>query len=274
MSEPRRPRARRGAARIIGCFALVLVALSCAVCGVTALGRHAIVTHIARERLRDQGIECDARFAVEVSWTLDEARIGPTWCSLSGGAIESLELIDPVRIAIAGREPTRIEGGMVRVTVREGAMAPSTGIGAWSAVLVALAIPERVGALVGGLAMLAARQPPPTELTSIEIVRRGEPIASLSGVHVDGAQPLGVRVDRLTLMSLGGPLGARAEAAITAIESTSTPSRVELAGELDVDAALPFVGAQRLRQALRITADALDTPAPTYRVGVPPHPSN
>lgn len=250
-----------------GAVAIALLVVSCVLCGGAAIaGRHAIATSVARDRLLERGIECDERFAVTIAWGLDEATVGPTYCTVASGAIASFELVDPVRVALEDQQPTRLDGGAVRVTVRQPPPPPDPEAGEWGPFLDALAIPDRVGLLVGGIAQLAASAPPPVELASIEVVRDGAPVGALAGVHVDGAAPLGVRVDRIALPALSGPLGARASATILALESTATASRVDLAGDLEVDAALAFLGSGQHRMRLRIIGDDLETASPRYRV--------
>ncbi|MDQ3030881.1 MAG: hypothetical protein M3Y87_00555 [Myxococcota bacterium] len=267
MTERSHPaRAARPRSRWVGCLALAIVAGTCLVCGGAALMRSPIATSIARARLLERGIECDDRFAVEVSWTLDDAIAAPTFCTVRSGAIESFELIDPLRVAIEDQQPSRIDGGGVRLTLREAALPADPEPGEWGSILEALAIPDRVGLLMGGLAQLATSDPPPMELSSLEVVRRGESVASLAGVHVDGATPLGVRVDRIALPALAGPLGAHAAASLVALESTSTPAEVEVTGELQLEGSLSILGALRHEERLRIVGTALDTPSPSYRV--------
>lgn len=249
--------------RAIGCLALAVVGLACvAGMGVT-LGRHAIVTGIAREELRARGVECDERFALEVSLTLDQAIVAPTTCTLGTGGVESIELVDPLTVALAGTAPTRLEGGAARIALRDTGTFRATG---WGAILDALSIPERIGTMVAGLGELARAGAPPITMGSVEIVRGGQPMLTLATLRSDGASPLGVTIERVELPVIEGPIGARARVGLTGVRSSATPQRVAMDAQLDVDASMPMIGSLDQQRPVRVEVDGLDTPMPRWTV--------
>ena len=249
--------------RAIGCLALAGLGLACvAGMGVT-LGRHAIVTSIAREELRARGLECDARFALEVSLALDQAIVAPTTCTLTSGDVESIELVDPVRVELTGRTPTRVEGGAARIALRDRGSFRATG---WGAILDALAIPERLGAMVAGFGQLAGAGVPPIAMTSVELVRGGQPMLALGTLHADGSSPLGVTVERVDLPVIEGPMGARARVQLTSVRSTATASVVTMEALLDVDASMPMIGSLDQRRPVHVRVEGLDTDVPRWTV--------
>lgn len=249
--------------RVIGCFALAIVGLACvAGMGVT-LGRHAIVTSVARGELRERGVECDERFALEVSLMLDEAVLAPTTCTLASGDVESVEVVDPVTVGIAGGRPTRVEGGSARVALRSTGSFRATG---WGAILDALSIPERIGTMVAGFGQLARAGAPPISMRSIEIQRGGQPMLTLTTLAADGASPLGVTVERAELPLIEGPIGARARVQLTGVRSSATPQSVTMDAQLDVDASMPMIGSLDQQRPVHVVVEGLDTDVPRWTV--------
>lgn len=261
----RPPAGRGGGGRVAAGCALAVVGVACLLGAGVALAKDAIATSVARDRLRERGVECDERFAASIAWSLDEVVIAPAYCTLGEGPVESVELIDPVRVALEGGEPAHVDGGAVRAILR--GEPPAVRAGGFHAALAAIEVPERVGMIASGLARLAGSELPATELASLEIARHGTgAIATLAGVHADGASPLGVRVDRVSMPALAGPLGASATAALRAVEARATSRRVEMEGDLEVDAALPILGALRQSTHLVLIGEGLDGAEPRWEL--------
>src|SRR5262245_4159188 len=106
----------------LGCGAwagIGLVASCCVITGIGVAGSDAVATSVIRDRLVEQGITCDERFAVDVGWTLDSASLAPTRCTITSREIEAIELLDPAVIELGeGFEPSAVRGGRARIDMR------------------------------------------------------------------------------------------------------------------------------------------------------------
>ena len=249
--------------RVIGCLALAGIGLTCAIGMGITLGRHAIVTAIARDQLRQRGVECEDGFALEFSLMLDEAVLAPTTCTLATGDVESIELVDAVTVGLAGGEPTRVEGGTARISLRNVGSFRATG---WGAILDALSIPERLGTMVAGFGQLARAGAPPISMGTIEIQRAGQPMLTLATLRADGASPLGVTVERAELPVIEGPIGARARVQLTGVRSSATAQSVTMDAQLDVDASMPMIGSLDQQRPVHVVVEGLDTALPRWTV--------
>jgi hypothetical protein len=253
-----------------GPFAGALLAGTLAACcllgGAAVLLEDAYATSVLADQLAARGVECDERFAVDATPTLDAATIGPTTCTVAEGAVESFELLDPVTVELdAGLEPRHVRAGRVRVSVRfDPPVVTGTGL---DAIMEALAVPQRLGLLVSGAAELARADLPRIDAASIEVERSGEGVAALAGVTISGGSPLEIEAERVDLPQISAPLGTRATIAIAPLTGTATPERVELEGDLDVDATLPVVGETHQEVHVRVAGEGLDSATPTFRIG-------
>ncbi|UJR84694.1 hypothetical protein [Sandaracinus amylolyticus] len=252
-----------GAGRVIGCFALFAVALACVGGMGLVLGRHAIATMIARGQLSQRGVECDDRFAVEIAMSLDQLVVAPTRCTIASGVVTAVEVVEPVTVGIANGAPTRVEGGVARIDLRGDVGAGLRGSG-WGAMLDALSIPERIGTMVAGFGQLAAAGAPPITMRTVEIMRAGAPMITMSELRTDGAQPLGVTVTRAELPVIAGPMGVRAQVALDGVRSSATRSSATMDATLDVDASLPLLGAVDEQRAVSVMVEGLDTDVPRW----------
>ena len=251
-------------ARRIGCVVLGLGIAGLGALGATAvglaLGRHAVATHIARGRLEGAGIHCDERFAVELALTLDEIAVAPTSCTLSGGTLQSVELLEPMHATLGaeGRVP-RLHAAAVRVVLRPGAQPlPSD---AWGLASQVLAIPSKLGEIAQGIASLAARDLPELEVDRLELAYGEGPSATFVEVR---RTPGRVEAARASLARLEAPGGMGAEVSITALVATARGSHAELDGELEIRATIPGLGTSEEHMHAGLVTEGLNDPSPAW----------
>lgn len=258
----------RGRVGIAGSLVIGLAVACCLFGGGLAVLSDPIATSVARDRLAEQGIECDDRLSVDLGWALDVARIAPTTCTMREGDVAAFELLDPVTIELGeGFEARLVTGGRARVVTRiDPPVVHASGLGA---IVDALEIPDRIGMLVAGAARLSGDDLPQIEMGSIEVARDDRVSALLTGVHLVGrtaTTPLALRVDRADLPAIAGPLGARATIAIAPMSAEATPSHATLEGDLRIDASLPLLGGLQRDVHLAVVGDGLDGPTPRYDI--------
>ncbi len=262
------PKAASRPRRAFAVGLLVPLLLACSCGGCSLLFRGSIAGAIAASALASHGITCDD-LSVDVSIALDEATIAPTTCQVDAGAIERIELVDPVSADLVMFSPTHVRAGQVRVALR--GEAPVVDGGVLGPVAALFRIPERIGLLIRATSEIAAMGPPPVDVEALEVVRGDRVSVSVEALALDGASPLGITAREVTLPTLEGPLGAHADARIDAIHGEGTADDVTLTGALHLDGSAPLVGEMHQDGRATVEGSALTSASPSYgiRLGAP-----
>jgi hypothetical protein len=246
--------------RWIGIAAVGLVIVLGCVVAAWAL-RDAVATSMARDALASRGIECDERFAVELSATFGSATVGPTRCTREGGYVEAIELVGPARVALSGFEPTSVEAESLNVVLRDGDLPGGSG---WAAELARLNLEQRVAGLVKGLAELSRLGLPPTTITRGHVLRGTESMATVEGLSLTPAAG-GVTNVGLRNIVFEAMLGA-ARLTLSDVTGTATASAVSLQGQATARAGIALLGTISTGGSFTLVTSALDTDRPELRL--------
>ena len=254
------PAARRGKPAALGLGAGVAIGGGATLL-IALFSMDTVATRIARGQLAERGIVCDARFHVDVAMTLGSAVIAPSRCDMAEGAVESIELVDPVDVELSGLAPTRIEAPSLRMVLRIEPPVPLGGPGL-GGVLDTLHIPERIGGLARALAQLSQEElPEHTHVARCEVRREGQIVAALSDVTLRHEAALDTHVARVDLPSLGA-LGVRADVGGTELRGAASADTVTLDGTLHANASVPLLGSIEREGAVHIEVTHLETDSP------------
>ena len=213
--------------------------------------------------LGSRGVTCDA-LTLETSLALDRATIAPTLCHFADGAVESVELLDPVAIDLVMFSPARVRAGRVRVALR--GEAPSVDSGVLGPVAALFRIPERIGLLIRATSELARMDPPPAEVTTLDIMSGARPSVSIDELSLDGASPLRITAREATLPSLEGPLGAHALVRIDTLHGEASADRVTLTGTIHLEGSAPLMGEMHRDGEVTVEGASLTSSAPSYAI--------
>lgn len=261
-----RPVAQKGGNRnrSLALGALAPLALCC-LCGTgLVLARGSLARYLARASLAGQGISCGDGFDVALDASFAHAEISPCTCTIDQGAVESFEIVNTMTLDLEGQRVTHVHAGIVRVAMRgEG---PAVDAGSLGPVASMLGVPARIGGLVGAASQLASMHPPPIDITTLDVTQGGRVVVTVDALSLDGASPLAIVADEVSLPALTGPLGAHATVTIDALSGTASESDVRLAGDLALTGSAPIVGSVTRSGRVTVTGAALDSDAPDYRV--------
>lgn len=269
-SADKAARAPEGGARRLSPLAFGLGALVTLCCGgglALALGADSIASARARSELSAHGLECPD-LALDVSYDLARAEVAPVRCTRTGTSdeVEAIELVDPAFVDLVLFSPTHLRAGRVRVHLRADDPGSGVDLGSLGPIAGILRIPSRIASATRAVAELARHELPPSEISSIEIVRGESVRVTATDATTTGGASLSYTVARIDLPALDGPFGTSASVGINAVTGDATSSSCTVRGELQIDASVPLVGEIHRREATTITATALDGPNPTWDV--------
>lgn len=234
--------------------------------GAALLALDPIATSRARAELAARGIECDDRFAVDVSLDLAAAQLAPTRCRLMRARhAVALDLPEGARVTLFGLRPTEVSAPLVRLELAA-ATGPDVALGPMGPLGVLSDLGARVGETARAAAELAEHRPPASRVERLELVRGGTPEVTLEGLVLEGGEPLVLRVERAELAAMSGPMGISARGELLRIAGEATPSTCHLEGDLALTARLPIVGELSHGTHLVLDGAGLDGDAPDIAV--------
>jgi hypothetical protein len=250
-----------GGKRGVVVAAVVLVVLLALVGGGWAL-RDAVATSMARDALASRGIQCDDRFAVELSASFGSATVGPTRCTRGGeGIIESIELLGPARVELSGFEPTSVEAESLRIVLRERDV---PGGSSWSPELARLYLEQRVAGLVKGLSELSRLGLPTTTIVRGDVRRGTTAMATADRLVLTPAAAgnTDVALQRIVFEAMMGA----ASLTLSSVTGSATASSVQLRGQATARAGIALLGSVTTGGRFELETSALDTDRPQLRL--------
>jgi hypothetical protein len=256
-----KPGSRRPRMFAIGLLMPLVLACACGSCSV--LLRNTVAGSVAGAALAARGITCDD-LSIDVSLALDQATIAPTTCHVEGGAVEQIELVDPVTADLVMFSPTHVGAGRIRIGLR--GEAPAVDAGALGPVAALFRIPERIGLLVKATSEVSAMGPPPIDVGTLEVMRGDHVSVAIDALALDGAAPLGITAREITLPSLDGPLGSHADVRIDALHGQGAADEVTLTGTIHLDGSAPLMGEMHRDGEVTVRGTALTSASPSYAI--------
>lgn len=249
--------------RLLALGMLVPLVAACSCGGCSLLFRGAIASAMAESALASRGIVCD-ELSIDLGLAMDQATIAPTTCHPDHGAVETIELVDPVTAELVAFSPTHIEAGRVRVGLR--GEAPSVDAGTLGPVAGLFHVPERIGLLIQATSEIAAMAPPAIDVGTLEVMRGDQVSVAIDALALDGHTPLALTAHEVTLPSLDGPLGAHAEVRIDALHGDATAEQVTLTGTIHLNGGAPLMGEVHRDGEVTVEGSALTSPSPSYTI--------
>lgn len=226
--------------------------------------RDVVATSLARGALAAHDVSCDDRFSVAVDSDLAHATLAPSRCTFGAGAIESFELVDPVRLDLDGTRVTHVRTGNVSVVMRgEG---PAIDAGVLGPVASVMGVPARIGGLVGAAADIARLDPPAIDVPHLDVLRDGRPAVTVEALSLDDARPIAITATRAALPGLAGPLGAHADLTIEHVTGTTSVDDVRLEGDLTLSGSAPLLGDVSRAGHVVIHGEGLGSSQASYRI--------